>query len=278
MQNLKKIFLPGYILLSLITLGFVAVSSIQASASTMYIHDSSGNLGTVDTDSGSATVIGNMGAVMTDIAFDPDGNLFGITFNSLYKIDPVTGSSSLIGSHGVSTGNGLVFGSDGTLYASGNTTSNIYTLDTGTGANTSLGNSGFTSAGDLAFVGDDLFLSAANGQLVLIDLSDLSNSSAVGSFGVANVFGIATDENASLFAVAGTSLYSVDENTGATSGGVSFSGQGLGQAFGQAFFAESGANPDKDPNDGAVPLPAGLPLLLSGLVGFGLLSRRKKVS
>jgi hypothetical protein len=35
----------------------------------MHVHDSSGHLGTVDVVSGSVVTLGNMGVVMTDIAF-----------------------------------------------------------------------------------------------------------------------------------------------------------------------------------------------------------------
>jgi len=54
----------------------------------MYVHDSLGTLGTVGTDNGDVSVIGDMGATMTDIAFDPGGNLFCITFTGLFSIDP----------------------------------------------------------------------------------------------------------------------------------------------------------------------------------------------
>jgi hypothetical protein len=246
----------------------------------MWVHDNVGNLGTVDTETGSADVIGNMGAIMTDIAFDPVGNLFGITFSGLYAIDTTSAAANFIGSHGVSNGNGLVFGNDGTLYAAGSTTTNLYSLNTSSGAGSILGNMGFGSAGDLAFVGSDLFLSSTTGSLVEVILSDLASSSAVGPFGVSGVFGIATDETSTLFAVAGTTIYTVNPATGSATGGVSFAGQGLGTAFGQSFFAESGADPDDDPSGGGdntpvVPLPASGILLLCGVFGLAVGKRLK---
>ena len=253
----------------------LTLSATSAFPSTMYVHDISGNLATVETDSGTVSLIGNMGSVMTDIAFDPLGNLYGVTFTGLYSIDATNGSSSFIGNHGISAANALVFGTGGTLYAAGNSSTNLYSLDVGSATNTLLGNMGFASSGDLAFVGSDFYLSSTSGDLVSVDLGSPSNSSVVGSFGVSGVFGIATDETSSLYAVAGTSIYSVDPLTGAATNGVSFGGQGLGTAYGQSFFAEAGANPVDDPGTtpSEVPLPASALLLLAGL---GSLVARKK--
>ena len=63
----------------------------------MHVHDSSGNLGTVDAQTGDVNLIGNMGVVLADIAFDPLGNLFGIDSFYLYSINPLTAATSLIG-------------------------------------------------------------------------------------------------------------------------------------------------------------------------------------
>ncbi len=86
----------------------------------LYINDSNNNLGTVDVGTGTVTVIGNLGSeTITDIAFSPTGNLFGISFTHLYQINPATAAVTQIGAHNIPNGNALVFGSDGTLYAAG---------------------------------------------------------------------------------------------------------------------------------------------------------------
>jgi hypothetical protein len=249
----------------------LVLSVLPAASVTMYVHDSSGVLGTVDTDTGSVDVIGSMGAVMTDIAFDPSGNLFGITFNGLYSINRATAASAFIGSHSVPGGNALVFGSDGTLYSAGFSSTSLFTIDPSTGASTNLGNTGFASGGDLAFVGSDFYLADSSSNLISINLSDLSNSSVVGAFGIGNVFGIATSEG-NMFGVAGTQIFSVDVTTGAGFDVVDYGGQGLGSANGQSFFAESGA-PEPNP----IPLPATALMLLSGIsmAGFICWSRRR---
>ena len=256
------------------SLAVLAAMAVPAMASTMYVHDNQGTLATVETSTGAVSVIGNLGSTMTDIAFDPSGNLFGISFDDLYSIDPMTAASTLIGAHGVPSGNGLVFGADGTLYAAGSSSTSLFTLDIATGAGTSLGSMGYSSEGDLAFVGSALYLSATSGDLVSVDLANLAASSAIGSFGQPDVFGIAADATGALFAVAATTIFDVDPVTGAAYGGVSFAGQGLGTAYGQGFYAEAGADPDDDPNLPPVPLPAGLPMLLAGLGGLAALRRR----
>lgn len=95
-------------------------------APVLWVGDSDGTLGTVAVASGTASVIGQMSQTMTDIASDPSGNLYGITYNSLYQINKTTAATTLVGSFAPSL-NSLVFGADGTLYAAG---SSLYTLNT----------------------------------------------------------------------------------------------------------------------------------------------------
>lgn len=243
-----------------------------ASAQVLHIHDTGNRLGTVDIATGTVTILGTMGSdVMTDIAFDPMGNLFGLSFGNLYRIDPFTAAVTLIGAHGIPGGNALVFGTDGTLYGAGAFTTGLYTLSTTTGSSTLLGDIGFASAGDLAFNGgtNSLFLSATTNQLVAIDLGGPITGTAVGPFGFSNVFGLATAENGVLYGVAGTTIFSV--NTAAGSGTLvrDYSGSGLTAANGTSFFTEAGAGT-------TVPEPATLTLFGFGAAGLLALGRRRR--
>jgi hypothetical protein len=228
----------------------------------LWVDDSNGEIGKVDVATGLVTLVGNAGVVLTDIGFDPSGNLFGVSFNSFYSINKTTGAATAIGGLGNGDMNALVFSTSGTAYAMGFASDNLYTVNTGTGAASSIGNvSGFASGGDLAFHDGTLYLASTTNELVQVNLGPVSGT-GIGPFGVPNVFGLANGDNNVLYAVAGTSVYSVDPGTGAATFVVDWSGQGLGSANGEAFFLEAVV----------VPEPAGLPLVLStvGLAGLWL--------
>jgi len=128
----------------------------------MYVDDSQGNLGTVRCCRRVAAVtIGNMGVVMTDIAFSPTGNLYGISFNSLYSIKCHDCRSHAHWQHSIACGNALVFATDGHGLCSG--LPNYFSLQHKywTGASTNLGNMGFSSGGDLAFNSGSLYLASS---------------------------------------------------------------------------------------------------------------------
>lgn len=185
----------------LITACFAAAVG-QSAAATLWVDDKSNNLFTVDTVTGITNRIGtmNVGATqVTDIAFDNSGTLWGITFDSLYRINTSNAGVERIGSLGGSSFTALVYG-NGHLYAADQSPGNLYIIDSASGLNRTLGQDGqaglaqsqnptpttvpnpacanlsksstcsplaapaFSSSGDLEFVGGALYLTTVNAQ------------------------------------------------------------------------------------------------------------------
>gem|GEM_PF-2442094 len=216
-----------------------------AAAPRLYVHDSRGNLGRIRVSDGLVDIIGRMDVVMTDIAFSPDGLLFGMSNSDLYQIDLVTADVQLIGAHGILGGNALVFASDGTLYGAGGFVEGLFEVNLQTGVGTEIADMGHSSAGDLVFFEDVLYLASSADQLVLVDLAELGSGTeigtVVGDIGFQEVFGLATASDGIMYGTAGTDVFSVDVTTGSGSTpGVSFEGQGMTASFGSSFFLESG--------------------------------------
>ncbi len=227
----------------------------------MWIDDTDGAIGKVDVATGVVSNVNQTGRALSDIAFDPSGQMFGITADKLFTINKNTGDTTLVGSLGnKGTGfNALVFGQDGTLYAAGGNSTSLFTVDTTTGAATALpGSLPTTSAGDLAFHNGNLFMAGANDDLIKIKLGATVSGTDKGAFGVTGVFGLA-DEGNHLYGVAGKNIYSIDTGTGAATLLVNYAGQGLEGGFGAAFANESVT---------ATPEPASLTLVGLGILGM----------
>jgi len=102
-----------------------------------------GQLYTVDTDTGAMTLIGSSGIGWQGLAYDDDsGKMYATNAYSLYEVNMATGAGTLIGAHTLSSlmidiafGNGVLYGHD-----IGNDA--IYTINTATGACTLLGSTG----------------------------------------------------------------------------------------------------------------------------------------
>lgn len=204
----------------------------------LFVHDIQGNLATLDVSTGTVSIIGNLGVTLTDIAVDPQGDLYGVSTSHLFRINAETGTASVIGPTGVHT-SALEFSSDGTLYAAGNSSS-LYTIDVQSGLATTIADLGVGAAGDLGFAGSTLYMSSSNDQLIEIDLSNGVSTTTIGPLG-GPIQGL-DSATGPLFGVRENSLFAINLSSGASTEVINFSGQGLSDVLGAAFGV-AGGNP-----------------------------------
>lgn len=218
-----------------VLLALVLGTGAAQAAPFVHIIDNRGVLGRVDVANGSVTVIGDTDIALTDIAFSPGGQLFGLSFTNLYRINVTTAAATLVGAHRIPGGNALTFRADGTLFAAGTSSTGLFRINTGTGRATNLGSTGFRSAGDLAFRNGSLFLASTSNRLVRINLANPASSIDVGPFGFTNVFGLDTGSNNVMVGISGTRIFSVNTANGAGNVISNYAGRGLSTAFGASF-------------------------------------------
>ena len=196
-------------------------ATLRAADVRMYIADAANNLVLFDPSTRVGEYVGSMGAQYTDIAFAPNGRLYGVTTTLLYEIDPTDGWSTLIGSMTLSvpeatgTTDALAFGPDGVLYGAGNDV--LISIDPATAATTVIGDlSGFRSAGDLAFTSDGrMLLTSDTGMLVEVDYTN-GGATAIGALPFDDVYALGTDPDGAIYGVrAGHELLTIDPLSGA---------------------------------------------------------------
>ncbi|MFC1884056.1 DUF6923 family protein [Thermodesulfobacteriota bacterium] len=212
-----------------------------------------------DVDAAGRTYLGDMGRYEpTDIAYDGT-NIFAITFDYLYLIDPSDASSTFVASHGQTGMNALVYNyDDGLLY--GASTSGEFGSLTTDGTYTQIGyfGGGITSSGDLAFAEDGTLYATVNYRSGVDHLATINPTTGaatiVGSLGRDNVYGLFY-ENGQLygFTEAGV-LLSINPSTAANT---AIRDYGSGNHWGAA-------GDDHPP----VPEPSTMLLLAAGLVGL----------
>lgn len=255
--------LPGRIAASRVFVGALSTALLSNAASAsfagleLWISDSTSTVGRVDVSSGAVLQSFQVQGDYWDLAFSPEGVLFGIQNGQrLRRIDTETGVVTDIGDLGFTGGSSLVFGVDGTLYAASRNNTNLYRVNPLTGAATVIGSTGFEAAGDLAFNGSTLYMTTVSNQLVTVN--PLTGASqVVGNLAVADVLGLATASNGITYATAGTTIYAVNLATAALTPVSTYTSTALGQAYGTAFYM--------------VPGPGALALL-----GFGAMARRSR--
>jgi len=181
----------------LVLAGQILVVSL-AEAQTFYILTQGNRLSTIDMATCEKTFITNINTpnTLTDIAFTPDGKLWGVNGQGqVYEIVPANGNTSFEGVASESNQDfitSLVGSEDGLLYSAAQD-GNIYAFDPADGTVTYLGNAGFGASGDLTFVNGQLVMAAYGNQMVAVDLENPSNSTSLLNFSTSSpVFGVVT--------------------------------------------------------------------------------------
>lgn len=246
---------------------------VPAHAQTIYGSLRDGSIVTINADTGDVTPIGRTRFAISDIAFAPDGTLYGISSITLFKINPLTAATTVIGDFGVANMNALAVRSDGTLFAAG--VNRVYTINPTTGAATALPSfldefgGPFRSSGDLEFdPAGNLYLTsnafANDNDLVLVDQAT-GLGSFIGETTKAGIEGLAFTDG-KLFGLANREqqVITIDPATGLASDPVFFTAS--------TFFTGATAFPSAP---SPVPEPGAL-AFVGGLVTCGgLLLRRR---
>ncbi len=220
---------------------FFSCTSALAGPVLLHANDAWGNLFTVDVATREASLVGNTGIVLTDIAFDGTGRLFGVTATELYQIDMLTATPTFVGLIEASRSvNALVFGADGTLWAADSST--LLQLDPTLGAGTAaMPLAGYASAGDLAFdAGGRLLLTTNAGALIHLDTAG-NVVNTIGMLPAVNVYGFARGPDDVLYGLASDrTLLTIDPLTGeATPTGLITGDFALGSINGTSFTTEA---------------------------------------
>ena len=155
---------------------------------------------------------------IADIAFLPDGKLFGVTFTRLVTINTVTKKAEFVGDNIGEAYlsedrwiNALAASADGQLYAA-TRDGELLTIDTETGKGTKVGIYGndLGSSGDLVFMPDGTLFGTAKRLNTLGETTDLlvridqnsGQAEIIGDIGFKEVFGLAVGPQGELLGVA----------------------------------------------------------------------------
>jgi hypothetical protein len=279
MTNMKK-------LLCSLTL-LAATASLQAAPIWLWGNTENAYLVRIDATTGDTVVVGNTtlggsNLMLNDIAIDVNGQMYGITHTSFYRVDKSTGMLTFIGNHTIQSGAGLGIASDGlTVLGVGSGSQSLFSIDTATGASTAFAGSMNTEAsGDIASYGSQLFMTASGnsaGGHVLVEI-DPATGNSIGGFGPAEygqgiwpAKGIATGSDNILYIGSRDRVYAIPTS------GMAF---GIAVPPGVAMNIISGAPIGTDLGQirglaSELPEPGTWAMLGTGLLALGFARRRR---
>jgi hypothetical protein len=192
---------------------YVATSSTPSSLDLEFLRGP--NIGTAIVIGSVTTPAGPV--TLTDIALTSSGTLYGIDFGSdFYRINPGTGAATEIGAVG-SAVNGLVVGPNGVIYASGagelvriNPMTGTGTV-VGTNAFTSSGDLAFTPSGTL------FLTATGSPNDVLVNVNPHTGAGTeIGSTGEPQVYGLVSSNGTLFGQTSSGSLLKINPGTGAS--------------------------------------------------------------
>lgn len=187
------------------------ISNVNAS-NIIIVNDNLNNLLELNIDTGEKKLIGKLDTleIFTDIAIHPNGELYGITFNSLYKIDIITAKTTFIWLHGIPEWNALTFSSDWTLFAASATTTNLYVINLVNGSSIYFGDLWVSSEGDIELYNSIFYVIWTNGHLISIRPEYFTD---VWTLWVDNIYGLVATIDWLIW-ISWNSIYSINTDTG----------------------------------------------------------------
>jgi hypothetical protein len=174
---------------------------------------------------------------ITDIAIDKNNLMIGISFGSVYRIDPTTAAATRLSNNLTGEFNGMSFvpaeqlgqTGDDVLVATRNSDGVVFRIDPATGSTTTIGDmGGFSSSGDLVSVAMlGTFQTADNGfgadRLVRLEAGTFAATAIGNEIGFAEIWGVAFWKNKLFGFTNGGHFITIDLTTG---GGTLVQGNG----------------------------------------------------
>ncbi len=129
---------------------------------------SGGGLYSFDLTNCTRSFKGSTGFGFEDIAFTPDGRLWGIIAGQLHQIDTTTANTTFVGNIGFLAVS-LVGLNDSTLLAESGL--KLYEINNNNASSFYIDTIGYQASGDLTWYDDDLYMVTSSGQIIRITLN-----------------------------------------------------------------------------------------------------------